>query len=143
SCYISAVTNPSINDFAANGLDSGVAFLGGLPANIAVPVTSGADPRDSGAAFPGVNALVGQGSFQTSSGQSLYNAGQFSLKQKYAQDFFVFRGGDILIAYTLSKFVSNGGDNPAGANVAYDYRNPGLYKGPSPLDRRHQLTAAW
>jgi Carboxypeptidase regulatory-like domain len=143
SCYISSVTNPSINDFAANGLDSGVAFLGGLPANIAVPVSPGADPRDFGAAFPGVNALVGQGSFQTSSGQSLYNAGQFSLKQKYTQDFFIFRGGDILLAYTLSKFVSNGGDNPAGANVAYDYRNPGLYKGPSPLDRRHQLTAAW
>jgi hypothetical protein len=143
SCYISAVNNPSINDFAVNGLDSGVAFLGGLPSNIAVPVASGADPRDFGAAFPGANALVGQASFQTSSGQSVYDGGQFSLKQKYAQDFFIFRGGDVLISYTFSKFVSNGGDNPAGASSAYDFRNPGFYKGPSPLDRRHQVTAAW
>jgi hypothetical protein len=143
SCYISAVPNPSINDFAANGLDSGVAFLGGLPATVGVAVPSGTDPRDFGAAFPGVNALVGQGSFQTSSGQSVYDGAQFSLKQKYTQDVFIFRGGDILIAYTLSKFDSNGGDNPAGASSAYDFRNPGFYKGPSPLDRRHQLTAAW
>jgi hypothetical protein len=143
SCYISAVPNPSINDFAANGLDSGVAFLGGLPATVGVQVPAGADPRNLGAAFPGVNALVGQGSFQTSGGQSVYDAGQFSLKQKYTQDVFIFHGGDILIAYTLSKFNSNGGDNPAGARSAYDFRNPGFYKGPSPLDRRHQLTAAW
>ena len=143
SCYISAVTNPSINDFAANGLDSGVAFLGGLPATVGVQVPAGADPRNFGAAFPGLNALVGQGSFQTSSGQSVYNGGQFSLKQKYVQDFFIFRGGDILLSYTLSKFVSNGGDNPAGSSQAYDFRNPGFYKGPSPLDRRHQVTAAW
>ena len=143
SCYISAVTNPSINDFAANGLDSGVAFLGGLPASVGVQVPGGVDPRNFGAAFPGLNAQVGQGSFQTSSGQSVYNGGQFSLKQKYSQEFFIFRGGDILVSYTLSKFVSNGGDNPAGSGSAYDFRNPGFYKGPSPLDRRHQVTAAW
>jgi len=143
SCYISAVTNPSINDFAANGLDSGVAFLGGLPASVGVQVPSGVDPRNFGAAFPGLNALVGQGSFQTTSGQAVYNGGQFSLKQNYSQEFFIFRGGDLLVSYTLSKFDSNGGDNPAGSSSAYDFRNPGFYKGPSPLDRRHQLTASW
>jgi hypothetical protein len=143
SCYISSATNPSVNDFAANGLDSGTAFLAGMPATIGVPVPAGRDPRNFGAAFPGVNALVGQGSFQTSSGQSLYNGGQFSLKQRYTHEFFIFRSGDILISYTLSKFISNGGDNTAGSSAAYDFRNPGFYKGPSALDRRHQVNATW
>jgi hypothetical protein len=143
SCYISAVPNASINDFAANGLDSGVAFLGGLPATVGVQVPAVLDPRDFGAAFPGVNALVGQGNFQTSGGQSVYNGGQFSLKQSYVHDFFIFRGGDLLVSYTLSKFDSNGGDSPSQSNLAFDSRNPGFYKGPSPLDRRHQVTTAW
>jgi hypothetical protein len=143
SCYISAVVNPSINDFAANGLDSGVAFLGGRPASIGVQVPGLADPRDFGAAFPGANALVGQADFQTSGGQSLYNGVQMSLKQKVVYDFFIFRGGDLLLSYTYSKFISNGGDTPSQSTVAYDSRNPGFYKGPSPLDRRNQLTAAW
>ena len=143
SCYISAVPNASINDFAANGLDSGVAFLGGLPATIGVQVPSGSDPRDFGAAFPGANALVGQADFQTSGGQSLYNGAQFSLKQSYVHDYFIFRGGDLLLSYTLSKFISNGGDSPSQSVMAFDSRNPGFYKGPSPLDHRHQVTAGW
>jgi hypothetical protein len=143
SCYISAAPNANINDFAANGLDSGVAFLGGLPATEGVQVPSGTDPRDFGAAFPGTNALVGQANFQTSAGQSVYNGLQASLKQSYVHDFFIFRSGDVLVSYTLSKFISNGGDSPSGSTMAYDSRNPGFYKGPSALDRRHQLTVGW
>ena len=143
SCYISTVPTGSINDFAANGLDSGVAFLGGLPATVGVQVGALRDPRNFGAAFPGINALMGQGEFQSSIGQSVYNGVQFSLKQNVAREFFVFRGGDLQFSYTFSKFVTNGGDNPTQSTVAHDFQNAALYQGPSPLDRRHQLAAGW
>ena len=143
SCYISTVPSASIDDFAANGLDSGVAFLGGLPATVGVQVAGGRDPRNFGAAFPGINALMGQGEFQSSIGQSVYNGGQISLKQNVAREFFVFRGGDLQFSYTFSKFTTNGGDNPTQSTVAHDFRNAALYEGPSPLDRRHQLTLGW
>ena len=140
SCYISSVPNANINDFAVNGLDSGVAFLGGMPATVGVPVPAGLDPRDFGAAFPGVNALVGQGEFQTSAGHSVYDGLHFSLKQHIPREFFIFRGADLQASYTVSKFVTDGGDNPAESVVAYDFRFPASFKGPSPLDRRHQIS---
>jgi hypothetical protein len=144
NCYISTVPTANINDFAVNGLDSGVAFLKGLPASLGVHAANPAvDPRNFGAAFPGVNALVGQGEFQSSIGQAVYNGVHISLKQRVTHQFFVFRGGDVLLSYTFSKFVSNGGDNPAQSTVAYDFQNPERYKGPSPLDRRHQFSAGW
>jgi hypothetical protein len=146
NCYISAVPTANINDFAVNGLDSGVAFLGGLPASIGVPVAPGnppADPRNFGAAFPGLNALVGQGEFQSSIGQAVYNGLQFSLQQNIVHQWFFFRGGNVRLAYTLSKFVTNGGDNPEQSSVAYDFQNPERDKGPSPLDRRHQVSVGW
>jgi Carboxypeptidase regulatory-like domain len=146
NCYISAVPNANINDFAANGLDSGVPFLKGLPASVGVqiPVTPLAlDPRNVGAAFAGVNALVGQGQFQSSIGQAVYNGLHLALKQNVGHTFFIFHGGDLYLSYTYSKFVTNGGDNPAQSSVAYDFQNPERYKGPSPLDRRHQFSGGW
>jgi len=145
NCYISAVPNANINDFAVNGLDSGVAFLKGLPASIGVqaPGAPPLDPRNFGAAFAGVNTLVGQGEFQSSIGQAVYNGVQVALRQNVGHQFFIFHGGDLYLSYTYSKFVSNGGDNPAQSSVANDFRNPERYKGPSPLDRRHQFSAGW
>jgi hypothetical protein len=143
SCYISNVPNANINDFAVNGLDSGTAFLGGMPATVGVQVAAGRDPRNFGAAFPGINALMGQGEFQSSIGQSNYDGLQISLKQNVPHEFFVFRGGDLHISYTFSKFTTNGGDNPTESTVAHDFRNAALYRGPSPLDRRHQLSVGW
>ncbi len=146
SCYISSVPNANINDFAVNGLDSGVAFLKGLPASIGVQVPASnpaLDPRNFGAAFAGVNALVGQGEFQSSIGQAVYNGVHIALKQSVVHQFFIFSGGDLQLSYTFSKFVSTGGDNPAQSSVAYDFQAPERYKVPSPLDRRHQFSAGW
>ncbi len=145
SCYISAVPNANISDFAVNGLDSGVAYLKGLPASIGVqvPPIPAADARNFGAAFPGVNALMGQGEFQSSIGQAVYNGVHIALRQNVGHQYFVFRGGDLLLSYNYSKFVSNGGDNPTQSAVAYDFQNPERYKGPSPLDHRHQFTGGW
>jgi len=146
SCYISSVPNANINDFAVNGLDSGVAFLKGLPASIGVQLPASnlpLDPRNFGAAFAGVNALVGQGEFQSSIGQAVYDGVHIALKQSVEHQFFIFHGGDVLLSYTYSKFVSTGGDNPAQSSVAYDFQAPERYKVPSALDRRHQFSAGW
>ncbi len=145
-CYISTVTTPNINDFAVNGLDSGVAFLKGMPAAVGVQVASTnppTDPRNFGAAFPGVNAFVGQGDFQSPIGQAIYNGFHVGLKQNVDREYFFIRGGSVQFSYTLSKFVSSGGDNFSQSSVAYDFRNPELYKVPSPLDRRHQVSLGW
>jgi hypothetical protein len=137
SCYIAAVPGASINDFAVNGLDSGVAYLGGLPASVA----RGVGP-DQGAAFPGVNPLVGQGMFMTSVGQAVYNGMQAELKQSLDRPFFAFNTEDFQLAYTYSKFVTSGGDNLSGSAVGYDFQQAALYKGPAPLDRRQRITFA-
>jgi hypothetical protein len=145
-CYISAVPTPNINDFAVNGLDSGVPFLKGMPAAVAVqvPQTNPAtDPRNFGAAFAGVNAFVGQGDFQSSIGQAVYNGLHLGIKQNVDREYFIFRGGTVQVSYTLSKFITSGGDNPSQSSTAYDFRSPERYKGPSPLDRRHQISLGW
>jgi hypothetical protein len=101
------------------------------------------DPRNFGAAFPGVNALMGQGDFQSPIGQAVYNGLHIALRQNVEHEYFIFRGGSVQLSYTFSKFVTNGGDNPSQSSQAYDFRNPELYKGPSPLDRRHQVSLGW
>ena len=61
-----SVSGATIGDFAANGLDSINSYTGGAPAT-AYGLTYGADCATTtgcGAAFPGINPLVGTGSFQ-------------------------------------------------------------------------------
>jgi hypothetical protein len=144
SCYISAVPRANINDFAVNGLDSGVAFMGGLTASVGAQAPNPLiDPRNFGAAFQGQNSLMGQGEFQSSIGQAVYNGMQLSFRQNIVRQWFFFRGGDFNLAYTFSKYVTNGGDNPGQSSLAYDFQNQERYKGPSPLDRRHQVSIGW
>jgi len=137
NCYISAVPGATINDFAVNGLDSGAAYLGGLPSSVA----RGVGP-DLGAAFPGQNALMGEGMFMASVGQAVYNGAQVAIKQNLDKVFSAFRGESVQVAYTFSKFESSGGDNLSGSSLGYDFQQAALYKGPSPLDRRHQISFA-
>jgi Carboxypeptidase regulatory-like domain len=137
TCYIAAVPGASINDFAANGLDSGTAYLAGQAASIA----RGVGPNQ-GAAFSGVNPFVGSGTFQAAVGHSVYNGFQGSLKQDLSIPYFAFKAETFRLTYTLSKFSANGGDNPSQANVPYDFRDGALYRGPTSLDRRHQINLA-
>jgi hypothetical protein len=137
NCYVQNVPGASINDFAVNGLDSGTAFLSGLPISIARGLTPAL-----GAAFPGVNPLVGQGSFLASVGQAVYDGLQVGLKQNLSEPWFAFRTESFQISYTLSKYVSSGSDNPSGSTLGRDFRQAALFKGPSPLDRRHQFSFA-
>jgi hypothetical protein len=118
-----ATGNPiTINDFASNGLDSGNVFGGG-PANL------------SGAAFGGVNRNVGVGAFEMPEGRSTYNALQMSYKQQLANPMPGFTSMNLTVAYTLSRFVGDGGNDQFFSAAASDNNNPGYFTGPTSLDR--------
>ena len=125
-CYIAANPGASINDFAGNGLDSGNAFGGGPAAQ-------------NGAAFGGINRNVGQGDFEFPEGRSVYNALQTSYRQQVANPFRGVSALDLTAAYTLSRFVGDGGNDQNFSAIAFDNNNPGYFTGPTSLDRTHQF----
>src|SRR5690242_8912726 len=123
-----------IDDFAGNGLDSTLAFVGtGAPASAV-----GLDPAH-GAAFAGINPLMGQGEFQFPIGRSVYNGLQTSYKQNINNPFPGSTGMSLQISYTLSRFKGNGSDDQNFNPVAWDFRNPTRFFGPTSLDRTHQF----
>jgi hypothetical protein len=125
-CAISA--GATIDDFAGNGLDSGNAGAGsGAPANL------------TGAAFGGINRNVGQGDFEFPSGRSVYNALQMSYKQRVGNPLPGLASMDLAVAYTLSRFVGNGGNDQNFSASAFDNNNPGYFTGPTSLDRTDQF----
>jgi len=126
-CYIAANPAASINDFAGNGLDSGNAHGRGGPA------------AASGAAFGGINRNVGQGDFEIPEGRSVYNALQTSYKQQVNNPFRGISAIDLTVAYTLSRFVGDGGNDQNFSAIAFDNNNPGYFTGPTSLDRTHQF----
>jgi hypothetical protein len=126
-CAIQA--GATINDFASNGLDSGNVFGGG-PADGVL---------GSGAAFGGVNRLVGQGDFESPEGRSTYNALQTSYKQQVGNPMRGVSSMDLTVAYTLSRFVGDGGNDQNFSATAADNNNPGYFTGPTSLDRTHQF----
>jgi len=116
----------NIGDFAGNGLDSGNAFGSG-PANL------------SGAAFGGINRNVGVGDFEVPEGHSTYNALQMSYKQQIANPMPGLTSLNTIIAYTLSRFVGDGGNDQFFSAVAPDFNNPSYFTGPTSLDRTDQF----
>jgi len=130
-CAIAA--GATIEDFAGNGLDSGLSYLSGYPAEV-----FGLLPN-TGAAFAGINPLMGQGDFQFPIGRSVYNALQTSYKQRIANPMNGLTSLDLTIAYTLSRFVGDGGNDQNFSATAWDNNNPGYFTGPSSLDRTDQF----
>jgi len=116
----------NINDYAGNGLDSGNVGGGG-PANL------------SGFAFGGINRNVGVGDFEMPEGRSTYNALQMSYKQQIANPMPGFTSMNATIAYTLSRFVGDGGNDQFFSATAVDFNNPSFYTGPTSLDRTDQF----
>jgi hypothetical protein len=127
----------TINDYAGNGLDSGNAFGGG-PAVLNMCTLAG-NPTACPTAFGGINRSVGQGDFEFPEGRSVYNALQTSYKQQVANPFVGVSSLDLTVAYTLSRFVGNGGDDQNFSAIAFDNNNPGYFTGPTSLDRTHQF----
>ena len=123
----------TISNFAGNGLDSGQAYLGGSGAP-AVGLTP-----DTGAAFGGINPLVGVGDVEFPIGRSVYNALQNEFKYQVHNPLRGLSGVNLQVAYTLSRFQGNGGNDQNFSAIAFDARNPTAFFGPTSLDRTHQF----
>jgi len=143
--YIGANPGASINDFASNGLDSGLAFSSavgttGSPASALFNFTTDAPyTPDTAAAFAGVNKNLGVGEFNFPIGRSVYDGLQSSYKQQVSNPMRGLTGLDLTISYTLSRFKGTGGSDQNFSPLAWDFRNPTGFFGPTALDRTHQF----
>jgi hypothetical protein len=129
----------TIQTYAGNGLDSGVALLGGTSAS-----NEGLTPA-TGAAFPGTNPNVGTGKFILPIGRSGYDALQVVLQQQKSHPAPGIMSSNFQISYSLSRIVSgNAGTNPAdqffAGSAAFNNDDPNRYLGRSPLDHTNELS---
>ncbi len=123
-----------IGNFQGNLLDTGDGPLSGFPA-----VAFGLTP-DTGVAFPGKNANLGQLLVNYSSGRSVYNGLQLALKASGIKNpVRGIRNSSLQVAYSFSNFKSQNGDQDF-VNNANDFNNAGKYFGHSALDRTHQIS---
>jgi hypothetical protein len=136
-CAIAA--GAGMGDYAGNGLADSTHAFGG-PANAIPPGgTVGRDP-DHGAAFPGINPLVGSNIAFAPAGRSVYNALQLSLRDNMTYPLPFMRSLSLQISYSLSRYLDGiGGDQDFITGVAVDNVNPNRYLGPASFDRTHQL----
>ena len=133
NCYLANTAAPTMEDFAGNGLTSGINYLSGFPASF-----NGLTP-DTGAAFPGINPLVGENIMLFPSGRSTYTGLQTKLVyNKGAVSSFV-RNTNLQFTYAYSHFNTMALDQDF-IPSAFDFRDPGRFYGPGSLDRRHQIS---
>ena len=123
----------AIDDFANNGLDSGVTLFGGTPAE-----ANGATP-DTGAAFPGINPWYGTNTMLFPNGRSIYNGLQVSFKERKENLLPYLPSANLQISYVLSRFQSMATDQDF-INTATDQANPTRFFGPASFDRTHQFS---
>ena len=128
----------TIDNFAANGLDSGLALSAANGSTGSPAVVFGATP-DTFAAFGGVNPNMGVGEFNLPLGRSVYNGLQSSYKQQVGNPFRGVNTMDLTVSYTLSRFKGTGGSDQNFSPLAFDFRNPTGFNGPTALDRTHQF----
>ncbi len=130
----------TINDFAANNLDSGNAANSGQPAS-----TQGQTPNTTGPAFAGANPLVGAGNFIKPVGRSGYDALEVVFREQKTHPAPGIMASNFQVSYTLSRVVSttgatgNAGDQFFTA-TAYDQDNPALFIGPAALDHTNEIS---
>jgi hypothetical protein len=115
----------TIADYASNGLDSGNFFCGGSPC--------------PAAAFPGINPNLGSNQMLFPSGRSVYDGLQFKFTDHITKQTPYFRGANLQVAYSLSKYVSTSTDSDF-INNATDNNAPTHFIGPNGLDRKHQIS---
>src|SRR5262249_40743224 len=131
NCAIAA--GATIGDYAGNGLDSGKNFLSGFPAS-----AFGLTPN-TGAAFAGINPLVGENEMLFPIGRSVYTGLQVKLVQKMSSPFPGVKEANFQVSYALSRFNSMTTDQDF-VNSSFSFRDPTHYFGPSSLDRTHQIS---
>jgi hypothetical protein len=103
----------TIGSFAAQGLDSGSTYLGGVAASAA-----GATPA-TGAAFPGSNPNVGEGLFILPGGRSGYDALQVVAQEQKTHPIPGLNSSNLQISYSLSRIESTTAAG-AGSNSSTD-----------------------
>ena len=92
---------------------------------------------------PEQNPLMGVGDFEEPIGRSVYNALQTEFKQSMRNPFPYADSMNLQVAYTLSRFVGNGGNDQNFSALAWDNDNPTRYMGPTSLDRLNQFKFGW
>jgi hypothetical protein len=127
-------------DFANNGLTSPGLDFGGNCASAGIT---------TGCAFPGINPAAPSLPLLYPIGRSVYNGLDVKLTQNVSHPLPGIRYFNFQVAYSLSRFVNNGG-SASGASpgnndqdfviASIDQRNPLGFMGPSLLDRTHQLS---
>jgi Carboxypeptidase regulatory-like domain len=139
ACYMATVPTATIADFAAHGLDSGSQFLGGLPASI-----FGLD-ANHGAAFAGVNPLIGRSTVFFPAGRSLYSGLQLFLRTDVGSRVRGVNAMHLDLAYTHSSFRSNVAGGIGDQDLlplAADFNHPTAFFGSSSQDRKHLFSLA-
>jgi hypothetical protein len=139
SCAIGA--GAQITDFAGNGLDSGATYLA-FQTNVSSPASAYGLNPSTGAAFPGMNPLIGTGSFLLPIGKSSYDALSVTFREQKAHPAPGIESANMQISYNLSSVTTNsgGGSDAFFSSGSFDNDNPGAYMGNAPLDHRHQVT---
>jgi len=131
NCAIAA--GATMSDYGGFGLGDATHVFGG-PSN-----AFGLDP-DHGAAFPGINALVGGNVAFMPAGRSVYNALQLSLRDNLNSPTRFTKSVSFQVSYSLSRYLNAiGGDQDFITAVGIDNENPNKYLGPASFDRTHQL----
>jgi Carboxypeptidase regulatory-like domain len=133
NCYLANTSAPTMEDFAGNGLTSGINYLSGFPASL-----FGLTP-DTGAAFAGINPLVGENQMLFPIGRSTYTGLQTKLVYNKGAISSFLRNTNLQFTYAYSHFNTMTLDQDF-VNNAYDFRDPGRFYGPGSLDRRHQIS---
>jgi hypothetical protein len=126
-CAIAA--GAQISNFAANGLDSELAYASGLPG--------------AGAAFAGKNTNWGEVSVLYPTGRSVYSALDVELTGQMHHMARGMNDVNLTTSYTYSRYDATGttslGDADFGAN-GWDNNDPKKYYGPTSLDRHNQFS---
>ena len=145
NCYLATVPGAGIADFAAHGLDSGGQYLGGLPASVYGLIPTGPAIVDSGAAFPGINPLVGRNTMFFPAGRSLYSGIQVSLRSQINSTLRGVRGANLHFSYTHSSYRSNVPEGVGDQDLlplAADFNHPTAFFGSASQDRKDQFSVA-
>ena len=135
NCAITA--GATIEDYALNGLTSGsdANFTSGFP------ITAYGGTPDFGAAFPGINPLVGENAMLFPIGRSTYTGVQVKLTARKDHPLPGISSSNWIVSWAGSRFNTNA---PSGdqdfINNAWDYNHPTAYYGPGSLDRTFQLS---
>ena len=127
----------TIGDFAGNGLTSAgdPNLFAGTPAAL-----NGATP-DTGAAFPGINPLLGEVEMMNSIGRSTYTGLQVKLTARKEHLLPGIPHSNWTVSWAGSRFntMAFGGDQDF-LPYAWDINQPTRYYGPGALDRTFQLS---